>query len=419
MYVCQEAKAFFTYAVANVKKKRDEHKALWKKYCSDLKVADTSDDRETLKRKVDVEYNIQLSYKCLLNSFYGALSMISTFAGGRGMETAGVICDVARKIICSTDDMLDAFSKRINRDTDGVFRKIPKSFRYVVKSLDGKSVNLVDCLLHDMIRSKFSNPSFETGHGIEFEDDGPYGTMFLSSSNDGDMVTKKYVVYDLNGKMKEVKGLELKRRGEWGVLKSFQTSYFDVLGSCVFETTLLGCYNVLKSRVVDFYDNLFRTRGGDVEDRRLVELLSEEKVASRAVTDYKARILVVDALLKMRECSGDEELGKTAKCSVRFVLSKYPRGQKTKYGRAIPTVIYDMDTDIRNKFISKWTMQDDYVELRDILDWDDYSERWSNARNRLYTYPRSIQCGGEKPIGKGKRKSVSDVYDVRKFFKPM
>lgn len=38
---------------------------------------------------------------------------------------------------------------------------------------------------------------------------------------------KRYAVYNLNGSLAEVKGFELKRRGELKILKIFQTQIFS------------------------------------------------------------------------------------------------------------------------------------------------------------------------------------------------
>lgn len=57
---------------------------------------------------------------------------------------------------------------------------------------------------------------------IQFELDGPYAAMFLSAAKEeGKKVKKRYCVFDENKKISELKGFELKRRGELKLIKAF------------------------------------------------------------------------------------------------------------------------------------------------------------------------------------------------------
>ena len=57
---------------------------------------------------------------------------------------------------------------------------------------------------------------------IEFEVDGPYKAMILPASKDeGGSIKKRYAVFDLDGKLAELKGFEVKRRGELKLIKAF------------------------------------------------------------------------------------------------------------------------------------------------------------------------------------------------------
>jgi DNA polymerase epsilon subunit 1 len=50
---------------------------------------------------------------------------------------------------------------------------------------------------------------------IFFEIDGPYKCMFIpASTEENKMLKKRYAVFNHAGKMTEIKGFELKRRGE-------------------------------------------------------------------------------------------------------------------------------------------------------------------------------------------------------------
>lgn len=57
---------------------------------------------------------------------------------------------------------------------------------------------------------------------IFFELDGPYRAMIIpSAKEEGKLLKKRYVVYNFNGKIAEIKGFEIKRRGELKILKYF------------------------------------------------------------------------------------------------------------------------------------------------------------------------------------------------------
>ena len=63
---------------------------------------------------------------------------------------------------------------------------------------------------------------------IYFEVDGPYQAMVLpASTEEGKLLKKRYAVYELDGSLAELKGFELKRRGELKLLKVFQTQVHE------------------------------------------------------------------------------------------------------------------------------------------------------------------------------------------------
>ena len=54
--------------------------------------------------------------------------------------------------------------------------------------------------------------------------DGPYKAMILpSSTEEGKLLKKRYAVYERDGSLAELKGFEIKRRGELKLIKVFQT----------------------------------------------------------------------------------------------------------------------------------------------------------------------------------------------------
>jgi DNA polymerase epsilon subunit 1 len=60
-------------------------------------------------------------------------------------------------------------------------------------------------------------------NSIFFEVDGPYKAMVLpASKEEGKKLKKRYAVFNFDGSLAELKGFEVKRRGELQIIKIFQ-----------------------------------------------------------------------------------------------------------------------------------------------------------------------------------------------------
>lgn len=58
--------------------------------------------------------------------------------------------------------------------------------------------------------------------------DGPYLAMVLpASKEEGKKLKKRYAVFNFDGSLAELKGFEVKRRGELQLIKIFQSSVFE------------------------------------------------------------------------------------------------------------------------------------------------------------------------------------------------
>lgn len=92
-------------------------------------------------------------------------------------------------------------------------------------------------------------------NSIFFELDGPYKAMVLpASTEEGRLLKKRYAVFNLDGSLAELKGFEMKRRGELQIIKIFQSQ--------VFERFLLGkdlkeCYDEVATVANYWLDVLF------------------------------------------------------------------------------------------------------------------------------------------------------------------
>jgi len=128
--------------------------------------------------------------------------------------------------------MIDRLGMPLELDTDGIWTLLPKGFpeefKFQLKS--GKKVNMdFPCTMCNLlIYEKYGNKQYQTltdkatltyekrlEMSIFFEIDGPYKCMMIpASKEENKMLKKRYAVFNHAGKMTEVKGFELKRRGE-------------------------------------------------------------------------------------------------------------------------------------------------------------------------------------------------------------
>jgi DNA polymerase epsilon subunit 1 len=135
-------------------------------------------------------------------------------------------------------------------DTDGIWCMLPSVFpeNFKLKLSSGKSIGFsYPCtMLNHRVHARFTNDQYHTynevtGHydvrgenSIFFELDGPYKAMILPPSKEEDnLLKKRYAVFNDDGSLAELKGFEVKRRGELQPIKISQSEIFDkfLLGS--------------------------------------------------------------------------------------------------------------------------------------------------------------------------------------------
>jgi DNA polymerase epsilon subunit 1 len=86
--------------------------------------------------------------------------------------------------------------------------------------------------------------------------------MVLPASKDeGKLIKKRYAVFNYDGSLAELKGFEIKRRGELKLIKVFQSEVFDhfLKGS-----SLQACYEAVAA-VANRWLDLIDTRGIDLK----------------------------------------------------------------------------------------------------------------------------------------------------------
>lgn len=113
--------------------------------------------------------------------------------------------------------------------------------------------------------------------------DGPYKAMIIpASKEEGILIKKRYAIFNDDGTLAELKGLEIKRRGELKLIKVFQAELFD---NFLHGSTLKECYSevaIVANRWLDLLD----TQGKDIADSELLDYISESSTMSKSLTEY-------------------------------------------------------------------------------------------------------------------------------------
>ncbi|VDM41602.1 unnamed protein product [Toxocara canis] len=174
-----------------------------------------------------------------------------------------------------------------------------------------------------------------------------------------------YAVFNFDGSLAELKGFEVKRRGELAMIKYFQT--------CVFKeflkgSTLQEAYeNVAKE--ADYWLDVLFSKGADLPDSELFDLISENRSMSKKLDDYGAqKSTSISTAKRLAEFLGDDMV-KDAGLACRFIISKKPIGAPVTE-RAIPLAIFQAAPAIAAHFLRKWThdseITKDNIDIRKV-----------------------------------------------------
>jgi DNA polymerase epsilon subunit 1 len=256
--VCQRENPFYVDTVRTFRDRRYEYKGLlktWKKNF-DIIVSEGRSIAEVdeAKKMIVIYDSLQLAHKCILNSFYGYV--MRKGARWHSMEMAGITCLTGATIIQMARALVEQIGRPLELDTDGIWCMLPGVFpeNFKFKLDNGKSIAFsYPCtMLNHLVHAQFTNHQYhdldpETGeykihseNSIFFELDGPYKAMILPSSKEEDKLLKKrYAVFNDDGSLAELKGFEVKRRGELQLIKIFQSQIFEKF---LLGTTTEECY---------------------------------------------------------------------------------------------------------------------------------------------------------------------------------
>ncbi|XP_062890220.1 DNA polymerase epsilon catalytic subunit A isoform X2 [Mobula hypostoma] len=407
--ICQRENSFYVDTVRAFRDRRYEFKGSHKVWKKKLSAAIESGDATEIKRCKNMEIlyeSLQLAHKCILNSFYGYV--MRKGARWYSMEMAGIVCHTGANIIMQARELIEQIGRPLELDTDGIWCVLPNSFpeNFVIKSNNPKkpkvTISYPGAMLNILVKERFTNEQYQelmdpatltyetrSENSIFFEVDGPYLAMILpASKEEGKKLKKRYAVFNEDGSLAELKGFEVKRRGELQLIKIFQSSVFEAF---LKGTTLEEVYASV-AKVADYWLDVLYSKAANMPDTELFELISENRSMSRKLEDYgEQKSTSISTAKRLAEFLGDQMV-KDAGLSCRFVISKKPEGSPVTE-RAIPLAIFQAEPSVRKHYLRKWlkspSLQD--LDIRLILDWDYYIERLGNAIQKIITIPAALQ----------------------------
>ncbi|KIL62773.1 hypothetical protein M378DRAFT_12571 [Amanita muscaria Koide BX008] len=405
--VCQRENPFYVNTVRRFRDRRYEYKGLHKSWKKNLDAAlqenRTITEIDEAKKMIVVYDSLQLAHKCILNSFYGYV--MRKGARWHSMEMAGITCLTGATIIQMARSLVEQIGRPLELDTDGIWCMLPGVFpeNFKFKLKNGKTIAFsYPCtMLNHLVHAKFTNHQYhdidpETGeyvvhseNSIFFELDGPYKAMILPSSKEEDKLLKKrYAVFNDDGSLAELKGFEVKRRGELQLIKIFQSQLFEKF---LLGTTTQECYAAV-AQVADQWLDVLYTRGENLEDEELVDLIAENRSMSKTLAEYGGqKSTSISTAKRLAEFLGDQMV-KDKGLACKFIISARPSGAPVTE-RAIPVAIFAAEDNIKRAYLRKWLKDNGLsdFDLRSILDWDYYIERLGSVIQKLITIPAAMQ----------------------------
>uniref|UniRef100_UPI00358EBC15 DNA polymerase epsilon catalytic subunit A isoform X2 n=1 Tax=Myxine glutinosa TaxID=7769 RepID=UPI00358EBC15 len=407
--VCQRENSFYVDTVRAFRDRRYEFKGQHKVWKRKLAQAAEAGDAVAIKRcrNMEVLYDsLQLAHKCILNSFYGYV--MRTGARWYSMEMAGIVCNTGANIITRAREIIEQIGRPLELDTDGIWCVLPNSFpeNFVVKTSNAKrpqvTISYPGAMLNLVVKEGFTNHQYQelvdpvkltfqtrSENSIFFEVDGPYLAMILpASKEEGKKLKKRYAVFNEDGTLAELKGFEVKRRGELQLIKIFQSSVFE---SFLQGSTLEEVYASV-AKVADYWLDVLYSKAQNMPDSELFELVAENRSMSRCLADYgEQKSTSLSTARRLAEFLGDQMV-RDAGLSCRFIISRKPDGAPVTE-RAVPLAIFQAEPSIRKHFLKKWlrsSSQQDF-EIRSVLDWEYYIERLASAIQKIITIPAALQ----------------------------
>lgn len=404
--VCMRENDFYVDTVRQFRDRRYEYKKLNKTWKKKVSTAIDAATKKQCEDRVLVYDSLQVAHKCILNSFYGYV--MRKGARWRSMEMAGIVTKTGADIITQARILVEQIGRPLELDTDGIWCILPGSFPdvYTFTTKDGTKLKLeYPCvMLNADVHDKFTNHQYQTivdpDRGIYetrsecsifFEVDGPYRCMVLpASTEEGKLLKKRYAVFNFDGSLAELKGFELKRRGELELIKTFQSQVFERF---LDGDTLKECYACVAD-VANHWIDVIDTRGDCLEDDELVDLISENRSMSRQLDDYGDQKGTSQTTARRLSEFLGAEIIKDKGLNCKFIIAEQPYGAPVTE-RAIPTAIWKAEPAVMKHFLRKWLkspgLDGDSLDIRNVLDWDYYLDRLAKTIQKIITIPAALQ----------------------------
>eukprot|EP00536_Pseudo-nitzschia_multiseries_P014500 jgi/Psemu1/298741/fgenesh1_pm.714_\ len=404
--VCMRENDFYVETVRRFRDRRYDYKKMTKTWKKRIGTATDSVSKKEAEDKTLVYDSLQVAHKCILNSFYGYV--MRKGARWRSMEMAGIVTKNGADLITQARVLVEQIGRPLELDTDGIWCILPKSFPdiYTFKGRDGSKLRLeYPCvMLNADVHDNFTNHQYQalkdpkkgvyetrSDNSIFFEVDGPYRCMVIpSSTEEGKLLKKRYAVFNFDGSLAELKGFELKRRGELELIKTFQSQIFERF---LDGNTLEECYDSV-AEVANHWIDVIDTRGESLDNDELVDLISENRNMSRQLEDYgDQKGTSQTTARRLGEFLGAEII-KDKGLNCKFIIAEQPYGAPVTE-RAIPTAIWKAEPAVMRHFLRKWLkspgIDGDGFDMRNILDWDYYMERLAKNIQKIITIPAALQ----------------------------
>jgi DNA polymerase epsilon subunit 1 len=405
--ICQRENPFYIDTVRDFRDRRYDYKGkqkVWKGKTEALKSAGApAGEIENAKKMIVLFDSMQLAHKVILNSFYGYVMR----KGSRwySLEMAGVTCLTGARIIQLARQLVERIGRPLELDTDGIWCILPATFpeNFAFKLNNGKKVAIsYPCvMLNHLVHGQFTNHQYETlvdpttfryekhsENTIFFEVDGPYKAMILPTSKEEDKnLKKRYAVFNHDGSLAELKGFELKRRGELKLIKNFQGQIFKFF---LEGTTLAETYGAV-AKVANRWLDILDTRGATLADEELIDLIVENKNMTKTLEEYGAqKSTAITTAKRLAEFLG-EQMVKDKGLQCKYLISSRPKNAPVTE-RAVPIAIFSAEETVKRYFLRKWLREDPGdMDPRSILDWDYYRERLASVIQKLITIPAALQ----------------------------
>lgn len=405
--ICQRENPFYVDTVRNFRDRRYDFKGkqkAWKNKTEALKSASApSLEIEEAKKMIVLFDSLQLAHKVILNSFYGYVMR----KGSRwySMEMAGVTCLTGAHIIQMARELVERIGRPLELDTDGIWCMFPATFpeNFAFNLRGGKKLPIsYPCvMLNHLVHGKFTNHQYQTlvdpltfryethrENSIFFEVDGPYRAMILPTSKEEDKnLKKRYAVFNHDGTLAELKGFEVKRRGELKLIKVFQTQVFKFF----LEGTTLGDTYAAVARCANQWLDVLHQHGSTLADEELIDMICENRSMSRALEEYGAqKSTSITTAKRLAEFLG-AQMVKDKGLNCKYIIASRPKHAPVT-DRAIPVAIFSADEHVKRYFLRKWMREEPSdMNPRSLIDWDYYLDRLSSVIQKLITIPAALQ----------------------------